>query len=318
MTISRRRFISISAGMALATKAGTVAAAHGPVIWRGVVLGADAQLVIAGLPEKEARRMIDLALAEANRLEDIFSLYRNHSALARLNQDGRLRAPPAEMLSLCSTADAVHKATGGLFDPTIQPLWLAYAENRGHVSENQLATVRRLVGWDRVRFAPEQIAFEWPGMALSFNGIAQGYITDRIADLLKAEGLSNAIVKMGEIQALGSDANGKPWEISVANYGKNNTDRKVQLGERAIATSSGSGTTFDGSISHILDPRSGRPAQSRWRQVSITHSSATIADGLSTAAVLMEQMELLYLAERFKSAGIIATGIDGGVITQNI
>lgn len=318
MTISRRRFISISAGMALAVKAGTVTAAERPVVWRGVVLGADAQLVIAGLPKQDARRIVDLALVEANRLEDIFSLYRGHSALAQLNRDGCLSAPPAEMLSLCSTADAVYKATGGLFDPSIQPLWQAYAENGGHVSPKQLTTARHLVGWDRVGFTSDQVAFERPGMALSFNGIAQGYITDRITDLLKAEGLRDALVKMGEIRAIGSDENGKPWKISQANYGENENNRKVRLRERAIATSAASGTTFDGAVSHILDPRSGNPSESRWQQVSVTHPSATIADGLSTAAVLMEEPELLFLAERFKSAGIIATDIDGGVISHNI
>ena len=65
--------------------------------------------------------------AELRRLEAIFTLYRAESELSRLNRDGYLLAPSPEMLAALDLAGRVHVATGGRFDPTVQPLWRAYA-----------------------------------------------------------------------------------------------------------------------------------------------------------------------------------------------
>ncbi|MEP3279194.1 MAG: FAD:protein FMN transferase, partial [Stappiaceae bacterium] len=134
MSLSRRRFMTISAGLALGASVPSAIAAGAstpPTVWRGIALGADAKLVLTGLPKPEAARLIALARAEINRLETIFSLYRTDSVLSELNRTESLENPPPELLNLLSIASAAHTATGGLFDPTIQPLWQAYAEHQG-------------------------------------------------------------------------------------------------------------------------------------------------------------------------------------------
>lgn len=309
MNMNRRRFITIAAGASLA--ATTSSAFSKPVTWRGVVLGADAKLIITGMPERDANRLINLALAEAERLENIFSIYRPTSAISQLNKFGVLQTPPADLLSLLSHVDQINAASGGLFDPTIQPLWAVYAENSGHPTHEQIAQKRQLVGWEYVDISSISVAFVKPDMAMTLNGIAQGFITDRIAQLLKRHGLRNAIIKMGEISAIGHNDMGQAWDIGIANSGDETADDMVQLSDQSIASSSVNGTTFDGKIGHILNPHQGVPAQSPWLRVSAIHKSASIADGVSTAAVLMNESQIETMLEQIPDARLLAKRHDG-------
>lgn len=309
MNMNRRRFITIAAGASLV--ATTSFAFSKPVTWRGVVLGADAKLIITGMPQRDANRLINLALAEAERLENMFNIYRPTSAISQLNKFGILQTPPADLLSLLSHVDQINAASGGLFDPTIQPLWEVYAENSGYPTHEQIVQKRQLVGWEYVNISSRSVAFEKPNMALTLNGIAQGFITDRIAQLLKRHGLRNAIVKMGEISAIGHNDMGQAWDIGIANSGDEAADDMVQLSDQSIASSSANGTTFDGKIGHILNPLQGVPAQSPWQRVTAIHKSASIADGVSTAAVLMNESQIETMLEQIPEARLLAKRHDG-------
>lgn len=312
MTLSRRRFISITAGVA----ASGIGAAIAPVpaetaTWRGVALGADAKLVVTGLPRPEADRLIAMAGAEIERLENIFSVYRPQSSLSALNATGILEMPPPELLSLLSIADSIHAASGGMFDPTIQPLWRVYAEHKGQPPRALMREAAGLVGWQHVRSDAGFVKFEKANIALTLNGIAQGFITDRITRLLKSEGLSSAVVKLGEIAAVGHDQRNEPWQIGIAKRGDEPAEEFVALADQAIATSSAVGTTFDGTTSHIIDPGSGLPARSRWQRVSVIHPSAAIADGLSTAAILMDRDRIGDMIAQTTNVQLIAKSANG-------
>lgn len=277
---TRRRFLAISA----AAFALPNAALSQPVYtWSGIALGAGATIRLA---HPDAAAITARAAREIARLEDIFSLYRADSALSRLNRDGTLVEPPFELLECLSIAGAVHHATDGRFDPTVQPLWAAYAEaavqGRAPV-DTALSQALALTGWTDVTLDAAEITLR-PGMALTLNGIAQGFIADRVAGLLAAEGLTDILIDTGEFRALGGQPAGGAWPVKLAQGGE------VALASRALATSSPLGTQFDaaGTLGHILDPRTGRTAAPRWRGITISANSAALADALSTAACLME------------------------------
>ncbi|KRW96121.1 FAD:protein FMN transferase [Paracoccus sp. MKU1] len=278
MSLSRRRFLTITAAVAL-LPAGLRAqpGRH----WVGQALGARASIRI---DHPEAEAITARCLAEIDRLENILSLYRPGSALARLNRDGALEAPPFELLDCLSLAGTVHRASGGLFDPTVQPLWSLWAEaavdGRRPAPEERRAALAR-IGWDRVRLDSSRIVLE-PGMALTLNGIGQGYVADRVAALLEAKGLTDILIDTGELRALGARPDGTDWPVRLAEGGA------VGLRARALATSAPLGTSFDeaGRDGHILDPRSGAPVRPVWRAVSISAPGAALADALSTAACL--------------------------------
>jgi FAD:protein FMN transferase len=287
--LTRRRFIAISAALAP-----SLALADTRLhVETGIALGANVTL---RLDHPEAPRLATLAMAEIRRLEGIFSLYLPDSALARLNHDAVLKAPPFELLECLSIAGTVHQASDGRFDPTVQSLWAAHAHatERGQpLSDGERTAALALTGWQGVILSPGAVVLR-PGMALTLNGIAQGYIADRVAALLASHGLTRALIDTGEMVALPET----PWPVQLA-------DREIALQNRALATSAPLGMTFggDGQTSHILDPATGRPALPCWRAVSVSAPTAALADALSTAACLMEaKADLIALCDHVAGA----------------
>ncbi|MFT6531344.1 MAG: thiamine biosynthesis lipoprotein [Limimaricola cinnabarinus] len=268
---SRRRFLAIAAAAIAAPGAGHAAT------WRGTALGATAAITLLG-----PRHRVEPALAAARetleRMEALFSLYREDSALSRLNATGRIEAPDADFTNLMALCDRAVAATGGRFDPTVQPLWRALAEG----GDARDAAAR--IGWGRVTTAPGIRLGR--GQALTLNGIAQGFASDRVAEGLAAVGFSRALVDIGEMRALGG-----PWRIGIEDHAQGLMGQ-VSLSGGAIATSSPDALLLPGDASHILDPLSGSLAQPLWSSVSVEADTAALADALSTAMCLMPREEI--------------------------
>ncbi|QGX98373.1 FAD:protein FMN transferase [Roseovarius faecimaris] len=307
MTLTRRRFLTMSAVAAGTALTGTATAAATST-WRGRALGAPASLRLAGLTGQEAAPVFAAVEAELARLEGIFSLYRADSALSRLNATGRLDAPPPELLEVLGLCDALHRATQGAFDPSVQPLFVAYAEAlRRHTAPDpdHLAAAHARVGWEAVRFGKDQIILERAGAALTLNGIAQGYITDRIAALLRGAGLGNVLIDMGEISALGMNPEtGLPWKAGIR--GANGAlVKRLSLTDRAMATSDPTGflLSTDGRTGHIFHPRQGDTASGA-SLVSVSAPQAALADGLSTALCVLDRAHHAEAVRTFPGASL--------------
>jgi thiamine biosynthesis lipoprotein len=282
MPITRRRLIAISAAWALLPAAARAMTTGSTYLWSGQALGARTSIRI---DHPDAEAVTARVMKEIDRLENILSLYRSESALSRLNRVGHLAAPPFELLECLSLAGAVHRASGGRFDPTVQPLWALWAEGAAggtRPDARVIEVVRRQTGWGRVKLDAAEITMQ-PGVALTLNGIGQGYVADRVAALLEAEGLRDILVDTGELRAIGGKPEGGGWPVRL------DTGERLSLRQRALATSAPLGTTFDqaGHDGHIIDPTTGMPAAASWHAVSVSARSAAIADALATAACLM-------------------------------
>jgi thiamine biosynthesis lipoprotein len=243
-----------------------------------------------------AGQLLQQAMAEIQRLEGIMSLYRPQSALSTLNRDGVLRDPPLDLVRILSEAQRFGDVSDGKFDVTVQPLWTLYAEHfskpdpdpAGPAAE-QVAEVAELVDYRAMEIDPKEIRFSHAGMGVTLNGIAQGYITDRISELFRNEGLDHTLVDLGELRALGGRDSSEAWRVGIENPLKaTNVLAEVPLQDGALATSGGYGFKFDpeGKINHIFDPRSG-VSPHRYSSVSVVASNATTADALATAANLL-------------------------------
>ncbi|MBK5951627.1 hypothetical protein CH339_08930 [Rhodobium orientis] len=292
--MTRRRFLTIVAAAAAIRPA---RAATPPREWRGRALGAEARIVLLGADGIAARRLFRRIEGELARIERHFSLYAA-SSLTRLNRTGRLAFPAPDVLALFDLAGKVHAATDGAFDPTVQPLWRALAEGRDP------APARGLIGWRNVQVAPEEIRLARPGMALTFNGIAQGFATDRVAELVRAAGFGNVLIDIGEIAGLGRRGDGAPWAAAIA-LADGTEVARTGLSNVALAVSSSGGTRIGpgGHLGHIIDAR-GSPA--RWRLAAVTAPSAALADGLSTAFCLMDREAIAAALKQFPGARLAA------------
>lgn len=318
--LSRRRFIAISAvSGASALLCGGARAEAERAHWSGFAMGAPASLSIVGMQRAEVERLIAEVRAEISRLEAIFSLYRRDSAIFRLNRDGAVDAPPQDFLLLLSTVTAIHKATGGAFDPTIQPMWRLLAGTQGAPAASDLAEAHALVGWPWVQVSGDRVSFARPGMAITLNGIAQGYVTDRVATLLRSAGLENVLISAGEFAALGGNEQGQPWQIGIAEREDGAAEEWVTLRNAAIATTAPLGTVLDadGRVGHIIDPRA-HPLGAPWRRISVMNASAAIADGLSTGFALMKADEITKALSAFPGSRVVAAGSEGGRLDLSV
>lgn len=298
--VTRRRFVSIAAACAAGGLPRLVRSAVEPpvepVVWRGSAMGALGSMTLLHPDRNHAIALLSACLDEIARLEAILSLYRPDSTLARLNAAGELRDPPHELVELLGIALALSRSSGGAFDPTVQPLYQLYADHYAHPgaapggpSPEAIAGALRVVDYRGVEVAADRIRLHGRGMAITLNGIAQGYVTDRVADLLRAASFDDVLIDLGEARALGSGPQGRAWRAAVADPRQpSRTLFELPLGEgpgalSALATSAGYGTRFgpDPRVHHLFDPHSGHSANP-WLSVSVAAARATLADGLST------------------------------------
>lgn len=293
---TRRRVLRIVAGLASLplTIAGVRAIApKGQFFsWHGDVLGAVSELTLWHTDAAFARATILKVRDEIERFEKIFSLYRADSEISRLNTVGRLAKPSPELIELIEKSQQLSLLSGGAFDISVQPLWRLYeahfwshTETSADILAKAHDVARALVNFRSIDTGPGTIGFTRAGMGITLNGIAQGYITDAIADMLRNEGFENAVVDLGEFRTLGHHPDGRPWRIGIQDgRAPRDVDRTVELENMALAVSGGYGTTFEpsGRFHHIFDPHSGASANDLI-QVAVTGPRATDADGLTKA-----------------------------------
>ena len=313
---TRRRFIAIAAAAACLPLAAVGARAGTAPLhrWSGIALGAGAEIVLHDPDAARARRLIAACVAEIDRLEDVFSLYRPESAVSRLNRAGRLAAPPLELVDLLAQARFYAERTEGAFDVTVQPLWRLYAAHFARPGADPqgpaaaaLARAQALVGYRAIEVDAAEVGFARPGMAVTLNGIAQGYITDRVAALLQEGGMSDVLLDIGETRALGHHPEGRPWRVGIRRAAAPETiARTIALAGSAVATSAGIASPFEasGRHHHLFDPASGRPAVSTG-QVSVIAPRATMADALSTALAVSPPARVAVYAARFPEIEVL-------------
>jgi len=298
-SLTRRRMIIIAAcaaGSGFLAGGRSAAAAGDPVRWRGSALGAQVSIEIHHPDRAAAGRLVERCIQDVRRLEQQFSLYRADSAICTLNRTGILVAPDVDMVALLKASLVYGGITDGAFDPTVQPLWQLYAEHFASDSPDsegpspqKLAEALAKVGRHGLRVSEDRVALVKHGAAITLNGIAQGYATDRVVERLRAAGLSTTLVNMGEIRAIGARPEGTPWRVGLADPDRPGAlTETVDLVDRAVATSAGAGFRFDsaGRFTHLFDPATGRSPQ-RYSTVSVIAPTATEADALSTAFSLM-------------------------------
>lgn len=303
--LTRRKFVTITAsaaGLGLLPFGVSHGQDHPPLIeWKGITLGGIATIRIYHPDRTAGQSLVKRVVAEARRLETIFTLYETDSVLCDLNRRSVLVAPPPELVDLLQQCDRAWHLTDGVFDPTVQPLWACYcdhfkteAEEASPLPTENLDAALQLVGWSKVQVNRDRIVFEKPGMGLTLNGIAQGYITDRVVDLLRGAGLESCLVDMGEIRAVGTHPDGKPWNAAL--QGPPNATQKpttIEVVNKAVATSAAYGFQFDksGECNHIFNPVTGRCADPS-RALTVVSDTAAFADALSTAFALMESRQI--------------------------
>lgn len=310
--MNRRRFISLTAATSVLALTGAMSRPAEALSWQGVALGANASLTLMVEDKAYGRKVLRDTMAELYRLEKIFSIYEPQSELSRLNRVGFLTAPSHEFLALLSLVDGLHQGTSGRFDPTVQPLYQLYRQYAGQPPGHLIDEVKTRVGFEKVTVQASRIAFRDDGMAMTLNGIAQGFITDKIAADMKRAGFNNILLNLGEVRAEGRRDNHQPWHVAIADpQDATRSIFETTLENRAVATSAAAGPNY------LLDPRSGQSG-GHGASLSVFANSAALADGLSTALSLTTWTEAQHLAASFPDIAMVSRDRSGQVARYNI
>ena len=285
----RRQFLRMVLGLGAATLLGGAAAIPSALLWRRRTLlgfGTTLTLLAGHEDERTLDRALDAAVDTLRRIEAQMSLFDPDSALSRLNRDAVLASPPAELLEVLQIAQAVSAASDGAFDVTVQPLWQVFAAAQragGLPDESQVAAARGRVGWRGLDVARDAVHLRQPGMAVTLNGIAQGYAADQVRRVLQAHGIRHALVDTGEFAPLGQNAAARPWALGIANPRDEQTLLAGLVSDgRCIATSADDATSFsaDHRHHHIFDPGTGY-SPTALAAVTVAADSGAIADALT-------------------------------------
>jgi thiamine biosynthesis lipoprotein len=264
------------------------AALPGPVREeRRLRLGGIAMRFVVAEPDAgRAAAALDAAEAAVRRVHRAASLFDPDSALRRLNAAGALAAPDPLLVALLRGALGIAAATEGAFDPSVQPLWEAYAAAQragGLPDAAALAAARRLVDWRAVEVSDALVRFGQPGMRLTLNGIAQGFAADQALTAIRAAGIRAALVDTGELGALATSSGKTGWRVALPGIAA----QGLLLEDAFLAVSADDVTTFsaDRRHHHILDPATGLSPTALSR-VAVRAPSGLLADGWSTALMV--------------------------------
>lgn len=279
-----------------------------------------------GMNGDESRAIDDAIRDELARINQLMSTWDPQSELSRFNQSDSLERFPVapETFDVFRWSLELWEETGGALDPTIAPLIDAWGFGVDRtVPQPDEITVNRLRAATGMSLIELDDAGAWvrkrhPGVRCDFSALAPGYAADRIGAELERRGLKDFLVDVsGELVARGRNAEGLPWQVAVERpmAGGRSVARVVPVDNGAIATS-GDYRNFrevDGQrLSHILDPRSGRPVHHTLASVTVLDHLAVRADGLSTAMMVMGPDEAMLFATRWNVPALFLIRLPDG------
>ena len=232
------------------------------------------------------------ALSQVDAIEAQLTAFRDTSAIAELNRRAGSGATACEpnLFGLLSRCRELADDTDGAFDVTSTPLsrcWGFLRRDGRLPADHEIERARALVGMRKVRLDREHstVKFVEPGVELNLGAIGKGYALDRIATLLRVAGLDHALLSAGQSSVLAIGGRGRGWPIDIVSPRRVGAIARVWLRDVALGTS-GAGAQFviiDGRrYGHVIDPRTGRPAEGIL-SASVICASAADADALSTA-----------------------------------
>jgi len=235
------------------------------------------------------------ALDEADEIESMLTVFRDTGEVVEMNtRAGHERFPASPALfALLERCAELHAATGGAFDVTATPLsrcW-GFLKRDGRVPpEAEIAHTLASVGMRHVVLDAERrtVSFAQPGVSVSFGAIGKGYALDRMAGVLRERGARRALLSAGRSSVLAIGGRGRGWPIDVRPQLAAKTAGRLWIRDGAVGTS-GAGEQFiianGRRYGHVLDPRTGYPAESVLAASVVTRDAAS-ADALSTAFLI--------------------------------
>lgn len=271
------------------------------------IMGTVLNLTVYGPDRDTCEEALNQTIATMKTLEARLSRHMPDSELSRLNRTAVLEKPGEDLLTVLAMADDLSRKSSGAFDVTILPLLHLHESIRGtndHPDVQQLASARKLVGYEKIAINNKGIRLKEIGMGVSLDGIGKGYIVDRGVATLKNLGFNNVYVEAGgDLMVSGNKEDSMPWRIGIRSPRPQHDHKLITIAvsNKAVATSGDYLQAFTPDLQHhhIIDPRSGF-SPPELASCTVTAPSVALADGLATALMVLGKNDALDFIEPLK------------------
>ena len=313
--IDRRSFVIISGAMGLKLAYDVIIPRAGEAVDNKKVpskfsrtelaMGTIVSMTLISTSIEMAEEAMAQAYEEVTRLSDLMNRFDEKSPIARLNREGLLKDAHPDIIEVISNALKYYSLTGGAFDITVKPVIDLFKKKFSggkdeYPSEDEIQEVLNLVGSDKIELNGRDISLKKPGMGITLDGIAKGYIVDRASVILLKYKIENHLINAGgDIKAMGVRADGRPWTVAIQDpVKKNNHLDLIHLTDIAVATSGNYENYFDRDkiFHHIVNPKTGRSPVLNV-SASVIAPTAMEADVLATTLVVMNSTDGLRLID---------------------
>ena len=278
-----------------------------PVHLQRYCMGTMFDIVAYHSSRAEALPAVERAMSEIVRLDQVLSDYKADSDLSKLNREGSRGFMSVEpsLYEVIEQSLIVSRRSNGAFDVTIAPLLKAWKKAKldgRPPSDAEIAAARRCVGYEKIETTgPDRIRFRADCVEIDLGGIGKGYAVDRAIAVLKAAGISSALVNGGgsSIASIGAPPGAQGWAVRLGESASGSTT--LLLRDRALSTSQQNLVAFQsapGEFGEILDPHSAAPVGTK-AAVTVVSDSATLADALSTTLVIVPFADAGIVLARF-------------------
>jgi thiamine biosynthesis lipoprotein len=291
------------------------------------MLGSPFEMTVVSKDTIQGNIFIDMAVAEVKRIENLISDWIPTTQISQVSKNSGIQPVKVdkEVYDLVERAIKVSQLTSGAFDisyASMDKIWKFDGSMKAMPTPEAIKQSVARIGYQKIVLdaKAQTIYLKEKGMKLGLGGIGQGYIADKIKDLLLSKGCTSGIVNVsGDINAWGYQTTGKPWTVAIVNpMNKSKVFATFPLENSAVETSGSyeKYVVFDGKrYSHIIDPRTGYPAQGVV-SVSVFAKQTEIADALATGIFVLGVDVGLNLVNQLKGIGCIIVDDKGEIHTS--
>jgi len=256
-------------------------------------------------PRKEA---IKIAFDEIARIEKLLSKYNPESEVYRLNKTGTLKVSP-ETFYIIQRSKEFYHLSDGAFDITIAPLMDLWGFTNGDYntpSEAKIKNALKLVGSDKIILHQSSFVIQFiaPGIKIDLGAIAKGYAIDCAVKKVRTYGIKDFLINAGGQVYCSGERFGKPWVVAIKNPRADELASYLELKDKAISTSGDYEQYFFKNkrrYAHIINPKTGYPAENSIASVTVIAEDGLTADALSTSIFILGKEKGGLIAQRLKA-----------------
>lgn len=255
----------------------------------------DTVMNITAYGDSDAQDAVNRCVSYINELEADISRTKDSSDVSALNASaGQTVTLSEQTADVLSNALRLAQETEGQFDPTVAPLsdlWKIGTEDAAVPQQVDIDAALPAVGYQNVSLDGTKATMQ-AGAKLDLGGIGKGYAADHVAQILRDAGVESAHISLGgNIYVLGEKDRGVPWTVGITDPDKKEEYMAtLKVSDTSVVTSGDYERYFeqDGKrYCHIFDPKTGYPAETDLRSVTVVSPDSTMADAYTTALFVM-------------------------------